>query len=363
MRIAQVSISYKPILGGQEVYIDELNRVLTEAGHTTHTFQRDNGYKDPAITLVSHPKFLKPVMGFNVGLLKFVASLRTYKRLVIHYPDHYPTLNWHKGAVVLTHGVNWELDAPKKRERRVQLAMYSLKKAPVLVANDTHFYRTLGIEVEAGTHAFSEVAPNRWYIPNCVDTNIFKKTTPHPKLPAGELIIVPRNITPARGVHLAVAAFVRIAEHIPQATMVVVGQALPTLESEAYFQSIKDQVAEANLEDRVMFLGSIPHDEMPAIFSGASLTVIPTLANEGTALSALESMSCGVPTVVTAVAGLKDLPAVQALPTPESLSDAMLSTFRHPEIGAVQQATVTAEFNLDRWAKAWRNVLETPPHA
>lgn len=363
MRIAQVSISYKPILGGQEVYIDELNQVLKNAGHAVHTFQRDNGFTDADITLVSHPKFLRPVMGFNLGLLKHVKALRSFDRLVVHYPDHYPTLNWHKGAVVLTHGVNWELDPPKKRSRRLQLAQYALKRAPVIVANDTHFYRTLGIQVEAGTHAFSEVAPNRWYIPNCVDTTVFKKGTPHPKLPEGKLIIVPRNITPARGVDLAVSAFIAIAAKIPEAVMVVVGQSLPNQESAAYFEDIQAQVREAGLTERVVFLGSIPHDEMPAIFSGASLTVIPTRANEGTALSALESMSCGIPTVVTSVAGLQDLPAFQTPPTPESLSQAMLSSFQNTALGTEQQKHVREHFNLDQWAKAWRNVLETPPHA
>lgn len=363
MRIAQVSISYKPILGGQEVYIDELNGILEQVGHTIHTFQRDNGYVDPKVTLVSHPSFLRPVMGFNLGLLKHTRQLKTYDRLVIHYPDHYPTLNWHKGAVVLTHGVNWELDPPKKRARRIQLARYSLKRAPVLVANDTHFYRTLGIAVAPGTHAFCEVAPNRWYIPNCVDTTAFSRTTPHQKLPAGKCIVVPRNVTPARGVDLAVAAFIEIANEFPDTNLVIVGQALPNLESEAYLNDIHQQVATANLEERVVFLGSIPHHEMPAIFSGAVLTVIPTRANEGTALSALESMSCGTPTVVTAVAGLQDLPATQALPTPESLAEAMRGTLHNPTVGATQQETVRERFNLDLWAKAWRNVLETPPHA
>ncbi len=357
MKIAQISLTYKPILGGQEVYIDELQGVMRRAGWEPRVFQRNNGLKDPEISLVSYPKQMRPVMGFNFGLLGQFAKLRTYDRIIVHYPDHFPTVAWHPHSIVLTHGVNWELDGERKRARRVQLASYALRKAKQFVANDTHFYRTMGIEIPPATAFFQEVAPGKWFIPNCVDTNVFTRITPRSEFKKEKIIVVPRNITPARGVDLAVAAFALFAKNHPDSKLLIVGDALPNPESQNYKKTIEHTIKTENLGDRIVFYGSVAHNLMPEIFSSAIMTLIPTRANEGTALSALESMACATPTIVTAVAGLKDLPAQQAEPTAESIAEHMEDVLLHPTLGSEQCAIVRSSFSLDQWAQGWETVI------
>lgn len=359
MKIAQVSITYKPILGGQEVYIDDLNKVITDAGWEYKVFQRNNGYTDSHIELVKVPHYLRPVMGFNLALIGQYFKLRSYDRLIVHYPDHYPTVAWHPGAIVLTHGVNWELDAEKKRQRRVKLAEYALKHAPSFVANDTHFYRTMGVNVAPATHYFKEVEKNRWFIPNCVDTNVFRRCPPHSKINWEKVLLVPRNITPARGVDIAVEAFAIARHKLPQGyKLVIVGDSLPNAESQAYKSQIIDRVSELGIQDDIKFIGSIPHSEMAAVYSASAATIIPTRANEGTALSALESMSCGTPTIVTAVAGLQDLPAMQSSTNSAELASHIVDLINSREkIAATQQKDVHQHFNQQLWAEAWRKVI------
>jgi len=357
MKIAQISLTYKPILGGQEVYIDELQGVIQRAGWEGQVFQRDNGFKDPHIQLVSYPKQLRPVMGFNLGLIKKYAALRKFDRIIVHYPDHFPTVAWHPHSIVLTHGVNWELDSGKKLARRVQLAEYALRKAKQFVANDTHFYRTMGLAVEPGTNFFQEVAPGKWFIPNCVDTKTFSRGEARADLAKRKVIVVPRNITPARGVDLAVEAFAIFAKKHADFELVIVGDALPNPESQAYKQQIEATVEREKLSERVTFYGSVQHDQMPGVFSAAMMTVIPTRANEGTALSALESMACGTPTLVTSVAGLRDLPAQQSEPNPAALAEHMEDIIQHHQLGREQQKVVQTSFSLEQWATAWETVI------
>jgi glycosyltransferase involved in cell wall biosynthesis len=42
-------------------------------------------------------------------------------------------------------------------------------------------------------------------------------------------------------------------------------------------------------------------------YKGIDLVVIPTVASEGTSLSAIESISCGIPIITTDVGGLNDI--------------------------------------------------------
>ena len=99
---------------------------------------------------------------------------------------------------------------------------------------------------------------------------------------------------------------------------------------------------------------------MPDYYSSALVTLIPTLRREGTSLSALESMACGIATVSTNVAGLADLPTVQCEPNETAVAQALQDTLRkRTEIGLSQQATVRRIFNIENWAHAWLEVIRS----
>jgi len=81
---------------------------------------------------------------------------------------------------------------------------------------------------------------------------------------------------------------------------------------EFYKRRLRQQVDKLHLEEKVIFLGYVDEDDMPALLSCAELFVFPSLY-EGFGLPPLEAMACGTPVLVS-----------NTTPLPEIVGDAGL---------------------------------------
>jgi hypothetical protein len=66
-------------------------------------------------------------------------------------------------------------------------------------------------------------------------------------------------------------------------------------------QELQNLVGKLGLENRVIFLGKITHDELPKILNAMDVFVLPAISMEGFSNSMLESMACGLPIVTTPI--------------------------------------------------------------
>lgn len=66
--------------------------------------------------------------------------------------------------------------------------------------------------------------------------------------------------------------------------------------SQAEFQRIQERIRQLNLEGRVHYLGSVPYQDLPALYQGASLFVFPSLL-ETFGHPLVEAMASGIPIV------------------------------------------------------------------
>jgi alpha-1,3-rhamnosyl/mannosyltransferase len=78
------------------------------------------------------------------------------------------------------------------------------------------------------------------------------------------------------------------------------------------YPQAKMQVRCLHLDRDVMFLPDIPEDDLPALYSGASLFVFPS-EYEGFGLPVLEAMACGVPVVCSNCSSLPEVAGNAAL--------------------------------------------------
>lgn len=91
-------------------------------------------------------------------------------------------------------------------------------------------------------------------------------------------------------------------------------------------RSIYGKAQGMGLGDRVRFIGEVPENELPALYSAASLFVFPSFY-EGFGLPPLESMACGTPVVTSNATSLPEVVGEAALKVdpgdPGELSTAM----------------------------------------
>lgn len=364
MKLAHITHCYKPVIGGQEVYIDNLQKTLLAEGIHGDVFQPHRGVKDAEIRQVFRmrvvPRF---VPGAEAHLFNFFLNL-FHGRELAHYDviiSHYALHAWaqrkhaHK-TIVLSHGVEWHQENQtwddKRRERSARKCFDLFPH----VVNDTHYLRCHGLNAPAGERCFEEVAPRKWFIPNCVDTTRFCPGPGHASLKGRKVILVPRQMVADRGIDLAIKAFKHLSESDGDLELCLLGKR----RAGPYIDFIDQLIIDLELSGKVYFEENVPNEEMPAWYNGSLMTLIPTLRREGTSLSALESMGCGVATVSTNVAGLADLPTVQCKPDEMALAEAMRKTIDARQVvGERQQQIVCETFNMKNWREAWLRVINT----
>ncbi|MCP4418279.1 MAG: glycosyltransferase family 4 protein [Chloroflexi bacterium] len=92
-----------------------------------------------------------------------------------------------------------------------------------------------------------------------------------------------------------------VIEQLPDAPPLIIAGAWDTR-----YEEVKTAVSQHNLNKKVRFLGPIPNEDLPTLYSGATLFVFPSLV-EGFGLPVLEAMACGT---AVACANNSSLPEV-----------------------------------------------------
>ncbi len=368
-KIGHISYCYQPVVGGQEVYIANMLKMLDEQGIVSTVYQPINKQyhyfsksKDPKVKLVFNIPFLGrfiPKIGqylFSLLLLTRILSLLKEDIIIVHYAFYaLPLWFINKKVIVLSHGVEWNIESTSLDDRiHLWIAKKTFNRFTI-VANDTHYFRTLGLDVEPKKNCFQEVAPNKWFIPNCVDSQKFNKVEPLAEFHNKKIILVPRQITVDRGIHLAIEAFHLFNNEVPGYTLLIIG----TIRGLDYKEYCDELINKYSLDEQVIWRHDITNNEIVKYYSTARLTLIPTLRREGTSLSALESMACGCPTITTNVAGLRDLPSIQVETLPESIKNNLIKLLKNTEfIAKQQQQNVRENYNIGLWFKGWQRVIE-----
>ena len=142
------------------------------------------------------------------------------------------------------------------------------------------------------------------------------------------------------GVHLVIAG------HLPE-------------ENSAFFPDPRLIVQLLGMEDRVSFIGWVPEEDKPALYSGASLFVFPSLY-EGFGLPPLEAMACGTAVITSNHSSLREIGDGAALLVDPEDVDAIARAITILMEDEVQRKELAAKGLMKSRQFSWqRTVTET----
>jgi glycosyltransferase involved in cell wall biosynthesis len=100
------------------------------------------------------------------------------------------------------------------------------------------------------------------------------------------------------GVDLVVEGFVQAVKQEPKVRLLMLGDG-------SLGPKIRQMVSRAGLEDRVHFAGQVGYDDLPGYYRAADMYVSASHA-DGSSISLLEAMACGLPAAVSDIPGNRE---------------------------------------------------------
>ena len=290
------------VRGGMETMVARLARALAARGHEIGvTCTQFGGPLAEDLGAAGIRVSIVPALGLltNAYAPRLERWLRELKPDVVHV--HSGT--WHKtaraahraGVPRVIHTVHGLLDVERWRDTLLKRLAARHTDEIVIVSEPLRAFIA---------------AQTRWpaadlqLIVNGIDTSRF-----HPGPRTGALrqrAGIPENATVVGNVarlqevknhELLLNAFALLVKRIRDAHLVVVGEG--PLRS-----SLTDQVTRLGLQDRVHLIGT--QSDTAPLYREFDVYVLPS-KSEGTSMSLLEAMACGIPVVATAVGGTPDL--------------------------------------------------------
>lgn len=173
---------------------------------------------------------------------------------------------------------------------------------------------------------------------------------------SGSLILSVGALIPRKRQDLLIAAL----PALPDATLMLAGRG----ESESDYRALADR---SGVADRVRFLGSIAHDDLPALFAAADVMALVS-SSEGLANAWVESLACGTPIVASDVGGIRELVKTReagriVAQTPEAVAAAIADILANPpsrEAVAVNVRAFSWDENASQLAAFFRQAANTP---
>ena len=309
MRIGILTATFLPKIGGAEICIDQLARCYVGAGHEVVVLTQD--HPDAAAT--------DEQLGYRVARYATPWSQAGYYRGVkrrlsrLHDEKAFDVLNPHMAypagyvgawfrsrynvpVIVTTHGGAIFNRSRFRRRRRIwQRIVRSLNAVDGVVSLSSYSDRVLSEFVEAERIV---------RIGNGVDCKLYSRVIEVPErlaeLCASPYILGLGRLIRGKGFDIALDALAQARGGTGDAKLVFAGDGRDR-------NRLEELTRKYDLEDRVVFLGTVTGADKVALLQNCLFTVLPSTIEDNMPLVVLESMACGKPVLASDIGGIGDL--------------------------------------------------------
>lgn len=130
---------------------------------------------------------------------------------------------------------------------------------------------------------------------------------------------------------------------------------------EEYYKEMQDFIREHRYENRIIFLGSIPYEELPYLYSGCMIFVYPSIC-ESFGMTLVEAMACGAAILTSRMEPMTEICADAAVyfdPTnPAAIADTIFSTLMSRDLISKLKTDSLRRSNVFSWENAAMSTLE-----
>lgn len=180
----------------------------------------------------------------------------------------------------------------------------------------------------------------------------------------GPVIGMAARLAAEKGVEVLLKALPRVLEVYPEARVLFAGPHENVLGEEAYAQRLAPEFA--RFSRHWTFLGTLGPREMAAFFPNLDVIVVPSLnSTETFGLVQVEAMLCGVPSIASALPGVRQpvhqtgMGEVVPVGDADALAAAILRVIELRERYVRPRAEIAAKFSTERTAAAYEQLFET----
>ncbi|HEY6287309.1 MAG TPA: glycosyltransferase [Ktedonobacteraceae bacterium] len=309
--------------GGLNVYINQLTRELGQSQNLIDIFtRRTDKYTPKVVQITPQVRVIHIQAGPSTPIQKheiyqyvadFAQRIDAFKRNENRHYDVLHSHYWLSGAAALQLARRWaiphitmfhtlahlkHLANPDEPEPSIRLEIERLliQQADYIIAS-TNDERIQIIRHCAATPGQVRV------IPCGIDLKLFKAQDQQQariKLGLGHrepVLLFVGRLDPFKGPDLLLSSTAMMEE---KAQIVIVGG---KSSHDKDTQQLKELAVQLKISKRVHFIDAQPQYKLPAIYSAADVTVVPSY-HESFGLAAVESLACGTPVVATRAGGL-----------------------------------------------------------
>jgi len=351
LRVCLLSKQFPPGVGGGETYAAELANGLAERGHDVDVYTQWVDSPDEEADVHENVSVYR-ICGARRKLVTFETLWFSYTaRRAIDFEQYdvihgtmmpastiavTPFNDVDVPVVLTSHGTSLG------ETRAVALetpADYLLKFFfhPMNVVMDYVASRDADRVIAISDHAYEQLTTSYRLdedevemIPHGVDTDWFyPREEQHPAVDDGETTLLYVGRLGARkGLDLALRALAEADD--PDVEFLIAGTG-------RHEGSLRDLARELGIAEQVRFLGYVPDEELPVLYSSADVFVLPS-RYEGFGLVVLEAMACGTPVIGADAGGI-----------PTAIEDGRTGMTIQRDVESFTQALVSSRNESNKW--------------
>lgn len=318
LKVCFVTKMYPPRTGGGATYAYELANALGELGHEVDVYTQsvpggdDDVDTHPNVTVTRITK-ARPLVVFSTLYFSVACRLQIdFDRYDVIHGTLMPASTIAFGPwflrsldaplVLTSHGTSYD-EARSVDPRGFTDYLFKYFFHPVNVVLDAYSGQFADKIIAVSDHTHEQLCDLYRFdeeklttIPPGIDTERFR---PVPEIHSAvdeenDTVLVLSRLDPRKGIDKAIRAFAQLEREDTELLIGGTGR----LES-----SLKELASELGVREDVRFLGFVPNQELPALYSSVDLFVLPS-EYEGFGIVFMEAMACGTPVIGTDVGGI-----------------------------------------------------------